>query len=216
MQITTEVPDELLVIGELLRTQDNRLTDQPLFIVQRRVRHWGIDSEHENDGYVWVETESGDYSEADERTAKRLDALDDDGRSTGKWEKSYYRQSWEFVTACFTEAGCADHIRMNGHNLGETRIYADGSYRNPEYRAVRDFLMSLPPPPVQVVPHVRLTESQARDLRSLEFSREESARRQFNLLCAQFWADAGLPVIEGKYRVRLDTGCLMLDPAKKQ
>jgi hypothetical protein len=49
-----------------------------------------------------------------------------------------------FVTTCFTEAGCNDYIRLNGHNhRGKLRVYADSSYRNEEFRAVRAFLMGL-------------------------------------------------------------------------
>ncbi len=31
-------------IGEQLRTQDNRCTSDPVFIVQQRVRIWGVES----------------------------------------------------------------------------------------------------------------------------------------------------------------------------
>lgn len=50
---------------------------------------------------------------------------------------------WCYVTACFTQGGCEDYIRINGHNHGEVRIYADGSFRNEEYQIVRQFLMEL-------------------------------------------------------------------------
>jgi hypothetical protein len=54
-----------------------------------------------------------------------------------------YIDRWEYVTACFTEKGCQDFIAIEGHNLGETRIYADNSYRNNEYREIRDFILSI-------------------------------------------------------------------------
>lgn len=50
---------------------------------------------------------------------------------------------WEFVTACFTEKGCKDYLAVNGHNLTEPRIYAAGSYRNEEFRTVREYLLGL-------------------------------------------------------------------------
>lgn len=135
------VTNDLMAIGDLIRTQDNRITDQPLFVVQEKVRDAGYDSAYASD-YVWVDFDR-DHREADERTAKRLDALDDDGRHFGAWEKVYYVDRWEFVTACFTEQGCKDFIKRDGHNHSELRIYAYGSYRNQEFRTVRDFLKQL-------------------------------------------------------------------------
>ena len=56
----------------------------------------------------------------------------------------FYQDTWHFVTACFTEVGCNDYIRLNGHNhRGKLRVYADSSYRNEEFRTVRAFLMGL-------------------------------------------------------------------------
>ena len=59
------------------------------------------------------------------------------------WTRTGYQDTWHFVTACFTEAGCNDYIRLNGHNhRGKLRTYAASSYRNEEWRTVRSFLMS--------------------------------------------------------------------------
>jgi len=130
---------ELNEIGSLICTQDNRITDQPIFVVEKSVMvitgpDYGYDAEE------WVNTESGDYEEADETKARRLDALNDDCRSTGDWEKFFLKEVWEFVTACFTEQGCKDYLKANGHNLGKNRIYAYGSYRNQEFQTVRNYL----------------------------------------------------------------------------
>lgn len=133
------IPSELSAIGELIRVQDNRITDAPLFIVQKKVRDYGF-----ADGYVddfeWIQDGEG---VADEREARILQKMYDRGRTIEGWELVGYRDRWEFVTACFTEQGCQDFIDRDGHNHGETRIYAEGSYRNQEYRAVRDFLKGL-------------------------------------------------------------------------
>ncbi len=135
-------PEALIEISKLLHTQDNRITDQPMFVVQRKVRDYGYDSEHSDD-YEWLDTVSGDYNSADEHQTRILDKADKRRRDIKGWVKAYYRDRWEFVTACFTEKGCEDYIKRDGHNLGETRIYAEGSYRNNEYQVVRNFLMSL-------------------------------------------------------------------------
>lgn len=142
---TAPIPDFLYEIAERLRTQDNRITADPLFAVQRLVKD--IVPEGYGDDYEWAETESGDYNVADERTATRLDALHDGYRDTGKWQRFYYRERWEFVTACFTEAAANEHIRLNGHNIGKTRVYAYSAFRNPEMIKLRKWLMELKRPP---------------------------------------------------------------------
>jgi hypothetical protein len=126
-------------IGSLIKTQDNRITDQPMFLVQREVVDYGYNSDY-SDTYNWINAED-DYLVATEEESSRLDGLYDSGEDTEGYEKVYYVKRWEFVTACFTEQGCKDHISANGHNLGKTRIYADGSYRNFEFRAIRNFLI---------------------------------------------------------------------------
>lgn len=130
----------LAEIGNQLLTQDNRITDQPIFVVEKSVMvvtnpDYGYDKEE------WVNTESGDYETASETKSRRLNALEDGCRETGDWEKIYLKETWQFVTACFTEQGCKDFLEINGHNIGKNRIYAYGSFRNHEYQAVRNYLI---------------------------------------------------------------------------
>ena len=127
-------------IGTLICTQDNRMTDQPIFIVEKSVMII-TDPDYGYDAEEWINTESGDYEKASETKARRLDALDAGYRETGDWKKFYLKEVWEFVTACFTEQGCKDYLESNGHNLGKTRIYAYGSYRNREFQTIRNYLM---------------------------------------------------------------------------
>lgn len=139
------IPDELRVIGELLRTQDNRATDAPMFVVQQKRTYVTKDGYHD-ERYEWRETKSGDYSEADPVHAVKLEAAyRRNGEAPKGWQRFAVHDVWEFVTACFTEQGCKDYLAKDGHNLKEPRIYADGSYRNNEFRAVRDWLKSLAP-----------------------------------------------------------------------
>ena len=129
-------------IGNLICTQDNRITDQPIFVVEKRVMVI-TDPDYGYDAEEWVNTESGDYEKADETKARKLDALDDGSRDTGDWKKFYLKEVWEFVTSCFTEQSCKDYLAANGHNLGKTRVYAYGSYRNNEYQTIRNMLIDL-------------------------------------------------------------------------
>ena len=131
--------DRLEEIGKLVINQDNRITDAPMFIVEKKVFDYGYDSQF-CDEYKWIDY-GEDHEEADEEETVRLDNLENTLEDTGTWEKVYYKERWQFVTACFTEKGCKDYIRLDGHNLGETRIYAEGSYRNNEFRDIRAALI---------------------------------------------------------------------------
>jgi len=135
------IPDRIAEIGHLIRTQDNRCTAEPLFIVQEQKRTYGFDPAY-SDKTVWIGSD-GDEVDAEEQT--RLEKLRDDGEDIpGDWTRTAYQDTWHFVTACFTEKGCNDYIALNGHNhSGKLRVYADGSWRNEEFRAVRAFLMGL-------------------------------------------------------------------------
>jgi len=132
---------DLNIIKELLLTQDNRITADPIFAVQQRKRIYGFDSDY-SDYYVWINHSD---EEADEETAKELDDLSDweysDKAAEENWTKLYYQDHWEFVTACFTEQACKDYIARNAHNLGPTRIYVYSAYKNEEWRLIRSVLM---------------------------------------------------------------------------
>jgi hypothetical protein len=141
----------MAAIGKLIATQDNRYTDQPMFIVQQRRRIIGFDTDY-CDNIVWCCSED-EYSEASEEEAAKFEAeYQETGRAKNGWMRTGYVDQWEFVTACFTEQGCKDYLARDGHNLKEPRIYAEGSYRNEEFRSIRKWLMSLAAPTQATVP----------------------------------------------------------------
>ena len=135
---TVKLPPELSTIGELIRTQDNRITDQPMFVVFQKREIIGSD-EHSPSRICWV----WDGEEVSELRAKRLEALYQDGRDTRGYDRYAMQEVDEFVTACFTEHGCKDFLRQNGHNLRQPYIYACGSFRNKEYQLVRNWLAGI-------------------------------------------------------------------------
>jgi hypothetical protein len=145
---------ELAEIGRLIATQNNRITDSPIFIVQQK-RKYVTDDGYNDCEYEWHETESGEYGgPEDDAEHDRLEAHFAETREEPDgWKRLPMFHVWEFVTACFTEQGCNDYIARNGHNLHEPRIYAEGSYRNEEFRTVRKFLMSLAAPHPQGEEH---------------------------------------------------------------
>ncbi|ELX8334984.1 hypothetical protein SK452_004377 [Klebsiella pneumoniae] len=135
---TVKLPAEIYTIGELIRTQDNRITDQPMFVVFQKREIIGSD-EHSPSRICWV----WDGEEVSELRAKRLEALYQDGRDTRGYDRYAMQEVDEFVTACFTEHGCKDYLRQNGHNLRLPYIYACGSFRNNEYQLVRNWLAGI-------------------------------------------------------------------------
>ncbi|HCQ8985211.1 TPA: hypothetical protein OMI17_001509 [Klebsiella pneumoniae] len=135
---TVKLPAELYTIGELIRTQDNRITDQPMFVVFQKREIIGSD-EHSPSRICWV----WDGEEVSELRAKRLEVLYQDGRDTRGYDRYAMQEVDEFVTACFTEHGCKDYLRQNGHNLRLPYIYACGSFRNNEYQLVRNWLAGI-------------------------------------------------------------------------
>lgn len=135
---TVMLPPELYTISELIRTQDNRITDQPMFVVFQKREIIGSD-EHSPSRICWV----WDGEEVSELRARRLEALYQDGRDTRGYDRYAMQEVDEFVTACFTEHGCKDYLRQNGHNLRLPYIYACGSFRNNEYQLVRNWLAGI-------------------------------------------------------------------------
>lgn len=127
--------DKLIEIGNNLKTQDNRITAAPIFIVEKEVIDYGFKAGYADE----VHYLTPDYDSVYET----LKDAHDDGWTTDELEKIGIKRRWEFVTACFTEVGCQQYIKADGHNIGKSRIFAAGSYRNYEWRAVRDFLLSL-------------------------------------------------------------------------
>lgn len=138
---------DLLAIGERLRTQDNRCTANPMFIVQQQ-RSFGVEpGEGEMD--VWLDE---DWEEVDEETAAKLDELDhafewdmteEQKAILARHTKRGIKHHWEFVMAAFSEEGCKEYLRLDGQNLTKPRIYAMSFNRCPEMLAIRETLLSL-------------------------------------------------------------------------
>ena len=117
----------LSAIGERLRTQNNRYTADPMFCVQEKFREYGFDPAYA-DQTVWIDMEGGDYGETEPG-------------SPGA-EETGYKDRWETVMVAFTEEGCKEYLKLNGHNhRGETRIYIKSWNRCPEMIAIREYLV---------------------------------------------------------------------------
>ena len=137
------VPAEIAAIIKNLHTQDNRITDNPLFAVQQNRRVYGLDEDYEA-AHGWFHPDRDSFVVEGGPEFAELEAAWESGEEPkGGWRRVGFKDTWEFVTGCLTEQGCKDYIACNGHNLHEPRIYAYGSYRNAEFIALRKWLMSL-------------------------------------------------------------------------
>ena len=131
----------LEAIRERLRTQgDWHVTSHPMYLVQQKRRDYGYDPDLSDwANIVWIDEEG---EEADEEQHKHLETR---YRSqlyvSDNWTRTSYQDRWEYVQVFFTEAAAREYIERNKHNLNEPRVYVDSGYRNPEWQAVRDFLM---------------------------------------------------------------------------
>lgn len=125
---------ELLDIIERLKTQDNRITQNPMFCVQEKRRLIGLDSSY-SDNRCW-------HNSVDNQTVydDDPDFVEPEGE---EWDEFGYMDQWFTVMVAFTEVGCQQYIKLNGHNhRGELQIYVESFYRCPEMILIRETLMS--------------------------------------------------------------------------
>lgn len=126
--------------------QDNRCTADPLFIVQQQKIIYGLDREY-TDNFCWIDEDGesilfeGDDGYKD--LEDKMDPICYSGERLDGYRRVGYIETWEFVTACFTEQGCKDYIKWNGHNLHEPRIYVASAYRNREWIELREYFLKL-------------------------------------------------------------------------
>lgn len=127
------IMDDLSQIGERLKTQDNRCTVNPMFCVQERRRLVGLDSDY-SENRCWYDTASDEVIYDDDKDFK--------GPPEGEeWNEFGYVDQWFTVMVAFTEEGCKEYLRLNGHNLKHPRIYVESFNRCPEMIAIREALI---------------------------------------------------------------------------
>lgn len=154
----------LLAMAREIHTQDNALTHEPIFIVQRHRRTYGFDPAY-TDKPVYLDEE---YNEVDLVTYDPngyecpscceklgLDDMNDEccthcGKvlDLGNYclTKTAYQDTWENVQPFFTRKGAEEYLRANKHNLTgkePPRVYVDSAFRNAEWQAIRKMLSEL-------------------------------------------------------------------------
>lgn len=156
------VPEWMSEISENLKTQDNRMTADPMFVVFQK-DDIVVDEDYDHDVIVWVDDEGNkaDPETVDQLNDMRADMvgvyymeneieLGDEERQ--EWRRFAIKETDKFVTACFTEAGAKAYLNRDGHNLKKPFIYATSLYRNEEMKRLRDWLMFAAPQPEGEVP----------------------------------------------------------------
>lgn len=134
--------DTIKEIAELIRTQDNACTAEPIYTVQSRRRIYGMDGDY-GEQYDWI-NEGQDYEAVtDPDEIKRLEDLDDAGEETEGYSKVYYIDIWEHKTSCLTEKAARDYIERMGHHMTDARVYVESGWRNKEWIAIREYLKTL-------------------------------------------------------------------------
>ena len=121
-------------IAHRLRTQDNRATAWPLFVVQQRRRISGLDPQFDFCDFEWhTEDHKNRFSEDEIQEVIRQDLGTTEIRERDPHEYGYvkvnYQDIWEFVSAHFTAVAAQEYIDANSHNLTEPRIFVESQYR---------------------------------------------------------------------------------------
>lgn len=124
---------ERQAIGEKLRTQDNRGTVNPMFCVQEKRRLVGMDAAY-SENRCWHDLGNDHTIYDDDPDFKEPEGPE--------WDEFGYIDQWFTVMVAFTESACEEYLRLDGHNLKQSRIYVESFNRCPEMIAIRDMLMN--------------------------------------------------------------------------
>ena len=153
------IPQTLRDIAANLASQDNRMTNNPIFLVQKKVRQTALDLDY-CDNHIWLDCGNDHDEVTDPAQIERLEELegkyprtDEEEAELSDYIKTGYSDRWETVQPFFTEIEAARYIAANKHRHdGELRTYVGWGGRNPEWMAVRNFLLSLNPPKASSAP----------------------------------------------------------------
>ncbi len=150
------IPSYILALSQQLHTQDNRCTSPPIFQV-RDVKQVECFGDHADDTHWW-DPEGSVVLDKD-----LIDQLEEEGKWTsynsvvleledsqfsGTYTRTHTKTLRQVVATFFTQQAADAWVAQNEHRHNALEIYVDSGFRNPEWQAIRDFLMSLTPAPV--------------------------------------------------------------------
>jgi len=138
-----------------LRTQDNRATAWPLYVVEQRERIYGLDPQWSDSdtGYIWqYQDDHSVYYETDldllaehcmgltegrvDYDFAQIEGRDEVTLEDCEYEKIYYTVRWKFVCAHLTEEAADLYVEQNAHRLTQPRVYVTSQYRCHEWQDV--------------------------------------------------------------------------------
>lgn len=135
--------DSYLFLKELcheLKTQDNRATDKPFFVVMEDEKLFGMHPDY-SDKIAYVDM--GDCNLTYETKEEAMLAIKDNDYITEEEAEKYfdenitrtgYRHLKKVYNFFLTEKGYKEHMLQNKHNYNsDTYSYVECAYRNPEY-----------------------------------------------------------------------------------
>ena len=142
-----------------MKTQDNRATSDPIFVVYD-YQILSADPDYVDDweyadiedGYTSIGTTKEDllkYAKSHEMDLpENIENLDADdlfkklNDSTGnQWIKTHYQKVKQFKGVFFTEKAAQDFIDANNYHFNEPHIYVHSLWRNYEMQAIRAALL---------------------------------------------------------------------------
>lgn len=132
---------DLEELARLLGSQDNRITADPIFMVQERQRTCGIDPVWGGE-VVWL-YDDAEYTResAPEEFAKLEAEYAETGEEKEDWTRTGYVERWEHIQPFLTESAANSYIKRNAHRYGRPlRVYVESAYRNPEWQLIRSVL----------------------------------------------------------------------------
>lgn len=123
-----------------LKTQDNQITADPLFVVYERIRITGIDTQYGEDGFFWYDSENCEETDDLNSWAYYINpekSLEEQGI-----EKVFYRNDKKFVSAHLTRKSAEDFIKRRNHDypLG-LFIYVDSMCSGSDIKDLRNIIL---------------------------------------------------------------------------
>ena len=156
---------DLIETSQLMRSQSNRHTQYPLFIVQEEqevpkapdcgnlTKYFNGDtlSEMTAEQYQALEDYQAE-DEVDVNDIELIKLLEDVGYDAledvdlNDWREVTYDLEWVYrdeAGVFFTEKACHDHIESNNYHYNKPRSYVISAWRNPEMVATMHMLLKL-------------------------------------------------------------------------
>ena len=121
-------------IAQAIATQDNAITADPVFVVQRKVRDYGYDTDYSDD-LVWLNEDGNEIGSVEEWDEVQAEYAETEVEPAG-YTRTAYKDRWEFVQPFLTRAAAEEFVESMKYH-GEHRVYVDSGYRNPEWQWLR-------------------------------------------------------------------------------